>query len=84
MAYGKSMNIVFTGTAMVNGKHYDREGLTKVAETYGHAVQKKVNWNTDLLVVGDETHETTKKRDALRLRTKIVKIDQFLKMMFTV
>jgi NAD-dependent DNA ligase len=76
------MNIVFTGTAIVAGEHYDREKLTKLAQLYGHRVQKRVDWATDMLVDGDETHTTIKKSDALRLRKRIVKVEEFLDLLF--
>jgi NAD-dependent DNA ligase len=77
------MNIVFTGTAMVDGEHYDRKRLTKTAELYGHHVQKAVDWSTDLLVVGNEVRETVKKRNAIKRKKHIVTIEQFLQMLFT-
>jgi NAD-dependent DNA ligase len=77
------MNIVFTGTAKINGEHYDRKRLTTMAELYGHYVQKNVDWGTNLLVVGDETHTTIKKAKAIRMKKRIVTVKEFLEMMFT-
>ena len=77
------MNIVFTGKANIDGEHYDRERLSKMAAMYGHHIQKAVDWSTDMLVVGDETHETTKKRHAIRRNKRIVTVEQFLKILFT-
>lgn len=77
------MNIVFTGTAKVDGEHYDRERLTKTANLYGHTVSKYVDRYTSYLVVGDGYRKTQKKRDAFRYKTPTITVSQFLEMLFT-
>ena len=58
------MRFAFTGPAVVDGIHYERQHLIALACEKGHQVQKKVDSNTDYLVKGEVTHKTHKLKEA--------------------
>lgn len=74
----KVMHIVFTGRLSETKKQLQSE-----VENYGHVWQSKVDWRTDLVVVGhrDQSHidrgsgkESQKERDGKVHNCKIVRV----------
>ena len=74
------MNFVFTGTAEVDGIHYLREDLTRLANINGHTVQSQVRYDTHYLVCANDSTEKAKK--ARRLGVATIPPETFIKMMF--
>ena len=52
------MNICFSGKMMVEGKFMPRAKVKALVETAGHQFHDKMNFDTDLLVVGKQKKHT--------------------------
>lgn len=74
----KVMNIVFTGRLKET-----KDELRKQVENYGHTWQNRVDWHTDLVVVGHRDQsfidkgygkESKKEREAKRYNCRIVRV----------
>ena len=78
------MRIAFTGPAIVENLHIERDHLVALAIERGHTVQKKVDSTTDLLVRSPEfaaKRYTVKARNSDQFGTNCITPAQFLEMM---
>lgn len=79
---GKKLKICFSGKAMMNGLHIERDLLIALAEERGCRVDKRVKADTDFLVIPDEgMPSTTKaKKTWISGATKFMLVSKFMKL----
>lgn len=76
---GQGTNVCFTGESVINGEHYTRTRLERIAKDAGFGVTRSVTKSScDILVASDVSSQSSKAKNARKFGISIISVEDFL------